>query len=320
MKVKFLKLNNLVVVRLMSLLALAAAMLLATACKKDGIYRPDKKLSRIAQYYEKTLQRYDSNTKTWKTIHKDSTARRDAEKWAWNDNLLHHIDVYQNGEKVSTVAFVYDGKRLVRANISSTKTYIEYEYDGRHLKTMTHKNQKGETMWTETLEYDGKHISSLTTSASGAATKAGHDLGHTLALQAVLGDATVARDIAEACRKNDGSKATETVWDFEWKNDNIRSVTNRESGSKTSYRHDDKTNPLRGLLATMTGIGETSNDYAFANRNNITVAERDGTKNSYSYTYSDDLPASRSQSIVDHYTQGYRYVETTIQYFEYVEE
>ncbi|MBO7489472.1 MAG: hypothetical protein J6T88_04255 [Bacteroidales bacterium] len=38
----------------------------------------------------------------------------------------------------------------------------------------------------------------------------------------------------------------------------------------------------------------------------------------YSYTYSDDIPVSRSRSVVDHYTQGYRNVETTITYYEYV--
>ena len=320
MKVKFLKLNNLVVARLMSLLGLAAAMLLTTACKKDGIYRPADKLSGISEYYEKLYQHYNSEKKQWETIRKDSTARQYTEKWLWNDKELQLIDVYQNGKKVSTVTFIYDGKRLARTNISYQNTYIEYEYDGSHLKTMTHKNKKGETMWTETFEYDGKRISSMTTSTTGTTTKAGHDFGHTLALQAVLGDATIARNIAENRRKNDGSKTTETIWDFEWKNDNIRSVTDRATGSKTTYRYDTKTNPLRSLLATMTGIGGNSNDYAFANRNNITVAESDGTKLSYSYTYSDDLPASRSQSIVDHYTQGYRYVETTIQYFEYVEE
>lgn len=48
------------------------------------------------------------------------------------------------------------------------------------------------------------------------------------------------------------------------------------------------------------------------------VGELQLRQQDYSYTYSDDIPVSRSRSVVDHYTQGYRNVETTITYYEYV--
>ncbi len=72
------------------------------------------------------------------------------------------------------------------------------------------------------------------------------------------------------------------------------------------------------LLFTFNGEGGYANQYAFANKNNVVSANYGGEKWDYSYTYSDDIPVSRSRSVVDHYTQGYRYVETTITYYEYV--
>ena len=72
------------------------------------------------------------------------------------------------------------------------------------------------------------------------------------------------------------------------------------------------------LLLTFNGEGGDANQYAFGNKNNVVSADYGSEKLEYSYTYSGDLPVSRSRSVVDHYTQGYRNVETTITYYEYV--
>lgn len=295
---------------------LAAATMLIAGCKKDGIYRPSDKLARISEYYEKAHQRYDPETKLWRTIHKDSTARLDKEKWAWDGKQLHHIDIYSQGTKTGTVAFVYDGNRLARANFSATGLYAEYTYDGRKLSSVVVKNKKGETEMSETFEYDGKKISTIHVTLPNTQLV----VYGAQALMPVLGDAQVTSDIAAASHKAAASKALELVLDIAWKGDNIRSVTDRTTGGTTTYSYDDKTNPLRGLLTTLEGVGGQSNEYAFANRNNIIAANYGDQKMSYTFTYSTDLPTSRSRSVVNHYTQGYRYVETTIQYFEYVEE
>ncbi|MBP5190891.1 MAG: hypothetical protein J6031_08275 [Bacteroidales bacterium] len=298
---------------------LIAIALLPTGCKKEGIYKPDEKLAGFSQYYERVHQRYDSDSHLWRTIQKDSTKRSDTEKWVWDGNLLHHIDIYTQGTLVSTVSFEYDGKRLARTKISGSKVYMDYEYNGRQLNTITCKNQKGETIYTDKFEYDGNKISKIiSTSVSSAGIKSSIN-EKTFALLPVLGDVTVAHNVAETSCKKNNLKASEQVLEITWKGNNIKSVTEKTSGAKTTYRHDDKTNPLQGLLATMTGIGDVQNTYAFGNKNNITNVDDGIEKESFSYTYSSDLPTSCSRSVVDHYTQGYRYVTTYITYYEYLE-
>lgn len=300
--------------------AVTAAVLLMAACKKDGVYRPSDKLTGVLEYYERVHQRYDSETKMWNTIHKDSTARHTTEKWLWNGKQLARIDFYTGNTVSSSVAMVYDGKRLVRANVSATNSYIEYEYNGRHLSTMTLRNKKGEAEAVYTFEYDGNKVVRIAETLNAKGAKAMPDDIMDVALLPLVGDRQTARDIAKASCKKAGAKASEQVYDIVWKGDNIKAVKDHESGNTlATYKHDAKTNPLRGLLLTFNGEGGDANQYAFGNKNNIVSVDYGNEKLEYSYTYSGDLPVSRSRSVVDHYTQGYRYVETTINYFDYEE-
>ena len=294
----------------------ATLALMATGCKKDGIYRPSEKISGFLEYYERTHQRYDSEHKQWIVIQKDSVKRHQTEKWVWKGKLLDRIDFYSDNSVSNSFAFIYDGRRLASAYISATKSRIEYEYDGKRLKTMTVKDKNGKTTATCSFDYDDKKLSSITVDGTFTGQKSDVDV-EALALMPILGDRQVAYDLSECHKKNAGKKS-ETVYTIAWKGDNIKSITNSSDGSVISYRYDDKTNPLQGLLPTFLGVGR-GETYAFGNKNNVISVESGGTKLSYSYTYSVGLPVSRSRNEIDHYTQGYRYVKTYITYYEYVE-
>ncbi len=301
--------------------AVTAALLLTAACKKDGVYRPGDKLTGMSEYYERVHQRYDSETKMWNTIHKDSTARRTTEKWLWNGKQLARIDFYTGNTVSGSVAMVYDGKRLVRANVSATNSSIEYEYDGRHLSTMTLRNRKGEAEAVYSFEYDGNKVVRIAEALNAKGAKAMPDDIMAVALLPLVGDRQAARDIATASGGKAGAKASQQVYDIVWKGDNIRAVKDHASGNTlATYKHDAKTNPMRGLLLTFSGEGGDANQYAFGNKNNVVSVDYGSEKLQYSYTYSSDLPVSRSRSVVDHYTQGYRYVETDIVYYEYLDD
>lgn len=302
---------------------LLVASLLPIGCKKDGIYRPSEKISGFSYYYERDHQRYNTEEKKWVTIQKDSVRRYTTEKWVWNDNQLNRIDLYDLGSNTPycKLSFVYDGKRLTRLNISNTKHYVTYEYDGRQIARMTVHSQNGDTWADYSFGYDGKKISTVTVSGNYLTPKSDNNVD-ALALLPVLGDAMSAHNVASLCQKTKGSKSGETVLDITWKGNNIKSIKNHDSGlTEVTYTHDNKTNPLRGLLTSaLPGINEMSHTCALGNENNIKSADYGTEKQSYSYTYSDDLPTSRSRSVVDHYTQGYRYVTTHITYYEYIDE
>lgn len=303
--------------RFFTTVVLIAVLCVMSGCKKDGVYRPSQKLSGISEYFERTHQRYDNELKVWKVIHKDSTKRHQTEKWIWNDNRLDRIDFYSGNNVSNSLAFTYDGKRLVRAYISETKSGVEYHYNGKKLETMTVKNKNGETVATYEFKYDGKKISQITIDGNAVQTKSDIDID-ALALLPVLGDAQSVHDLAE-CHKKDQAKKGETVYRIVWKGDNIKSISNASDGNTVTYRYDDKYNPLQGLMPTLIGVGENVDSYAFANKNNVISVDYGNSKLSYSYTYSEKLPVSRSRNEIDHYTQGYRYVDVYITYFEYIE-
>ena len=301
---------------------LLAATVLTIGCKKDGVYRPSEKIAAFSFYYERDHQRYNTEKKIWESIQKDSTRRYTTEKWVWNDKQLNRIDLYDQGSNAPycQLGFVYDGNRLTRVNISNTKHYVTYEYDGRRITRMTVHSQNGDIWSDYCFDYDGKKINTVTITGNYLTAKS--EATGTLALMPVLGDIEAAHSIESLCQKTTGSKSDQTVFEITWKGNNIKSIKNRDSGAtEVTYTHDNKTNPLRGLLTSaLTGINELSHTSAYGNENNITSADYGTEKQSYSYTYSDDLPTSRSRSIVDHYTQGYRYVKTYITYYEYIED
>lgn len=308
--------------RFFALAAAAAALCLMTACQKDGVYKPSQRITALYEFSSVEQQRYKSDLKIWETYHTDSVKRHIVERWVWNGKKLERIDLYHddaNPNRASnSLAFVYDGKRLERINISGDNSHLEFEYDGRHLKEMRQYDNKGNVELTYSFEYNGNKINKMTLDGDYITLKKGDPLATFIAERLLA-----CEKLPETLLKNSDTKSQVTAT-FKWKGDNVSSAT-YSNGAKYTFRYDTKSNPFRGLLAMMSLNGEAAGaSYYFCNENNavtITFVDEDGDeeKTNYSYTYSDDIPVSRSNVVVDHYAQGYRTVTSHVTTFEYDE-
>ena len=309
-------------------------LLVLTACRKDGVYKPSNKIASFAVYSETDYQTYDSEKHIWKTYRSDSVRRYTAERWNWDGNQLNRIDFYNQSSATSadhSLAFSYDGKRLQRIYNSKTKGYALCNYDGRNITEMLFHDKNGKQTGAISFEHDGKHISAMTISGTIAAKGndgAAQDEMARLALAFVTGDAGIAGESVQMLAKElvGGAKAQgDVTLTLTWKDDNVSRIDFSDGSQSASYTYDRKPNPMKGFLGTMVA-GTTAHDmYLCCNANNTTsstITDGNGNKDvlNYSYTYSGDLPVSRSRSVVEHYAQGNRIVYSYVTYYQYVED
>ena len=114
-----------------SIFCILCIAVLFSACKKEGVYTPSKKISKIT-YHTNAIDEYGN----------DIGLLTFTQQWIWNSNntLKEIVEDYGYGQ--NTYQFEYDGKkRLVRVN--SGQNYQEYTYDGNYLKEMKRFNKAG---------------------------------------------------------------------------------------------------------------------------------------------------------------------------------
>lgn len=108
------------------ILAIACIALLMSSCQKEGVYNPNKKISKIY------------TTITTNPIAPETpivlTPKYLSESWTWNGKLLEKIDYYsENSDQPKrTVTFTYDSKKRVSA-VNTVGSHAEYTYDGKEL-------------------------------------------------------------------------------------------------------------------------------------------------------------------------------------------
>ncbi|MBO4739220.1 MAG: hypothetical protein J5606_06625 [Bacteroidales bacterium] len=234
-----------------------AAMFVFVGCKKDGIYNPKKKISKITYIYPTYSGIGDNDTTT--------------EVWKWDKNKLKQIVHYSWVEN-----FVYDKNgRLLRIENIDYDEYIWFEYEGNKLKKASMYD--GGTMETTEFdfEYNGKKLSKITVSYPRYDTDVKKEQNQLLsaifepAIAQIMED-NMAR-IAESQSTHKGKVAGYTV-SFEWSGKNISKMIYDEDGETTTYEltYDDKINPFNGFLELYieASFGDES-DYIYKNKNNI---------------------------------------------------
>ena len=112
------------------LTALAAVVCFLGACKKEGVYNPSEKISKIYKSSTYVSQYYDGST--WRDANNESSPKRLVEAWNWDGKKLMSIDSYNldgTVEADETVKFEYDGKRLTKITDVTGKNYATITYE-----------------------------------------------------------------------------------------------------------------------------------------------------------------------------------------------
>ncbi len=269
-----------------------------TSCKKDGVYNPKKKISKIFHQYS-------------------GSDKQLSETWTWNKNQLSKID-YQSG---NYEIFEYDKKQISKI-IDNDGNYQKFTYDGSKINKIEyyynntlssaykfeHKGNKISKITMEEYDYDD-YDDYESTSKSIKSSKRN-------ILRFILPGQSC-ENIEKSLSQKKSRKAMETyttTLKLTWDGNNVEEVVLGQSSddefySETyKYTYDKKKNPFDGLLSMVEGS---------LSKNNVTKLTMTGTGNDsweyeYSYSYDGDFPKEETEV----YREG-SYTSTHMTYYEY---
>lgn len=297
---------------------ICAVLVLLCGCAKEGVYRPEHKISRVWQtdrheYLPVSQDMGDT------TIY--ASERHLAEMWTWDgDNLLSIAYYDTTGKHLTTLHFEYakDGlfakPQLTRVWDDVTRNFSLYKYD-----------DKGKVLQQiEAYQPDSTLVGYITL------TRTGDHVTHIEMVQTLYGKYPV-----------QAAGYTFTA-DLFWTGENVTQVNyTYVQGDITgvgsdALQYDNKVNPLQGSFAQLvgpvsqglagvgrsitTGIGSRLN-LAMLSKNNVTSRQAMGVDGDYSfaYDYSGDVPVKRTM-MRKYVYETMTETEQTVLEYEYVPE
>jgi hypothetical protein len=266
-----------------------------TSCKKDGVYNPKKKISKIFK--------------------QSGGSKILAETWTWDKNRVSKIE-YTNG---SYQKFEYEKKQMSKI-LSSSGDYAKLVYDGSKInKIESYVNNTLSSSYK--FEHKGNKISKVTVERyyTIGTNNAKLATNETNILRFILPE-EISEDIAAFNLEKKNRKATGTytvTYKITWKGDNIEEMVLESLADDKIYTetykftYDKKKNPTCGLL-TYSGIDPVGHS-----KNNVTKTAATNSNNifwdyEFSYTYDRNYP----KEVTRVYRSGSR-TTTDVTFYEY---
>lgn len=254
-------------------------VVLFSACKKDGVYIPKKKIQKI--YKE------------------ENGVKSLGEVWHWDGNLLSSIDIYDNSVVYETNTFHYDGDRLI--TVRNSYSYMTYSYNGERIKSLAYyfNGQEDPAMLTE-YKFEGNKLSEMKLTIYNYSKELLNPLKY---LMPQLSEK--AEKVIES-RANESKGIVVLTAKMNWSGHNVAEIETITEINEvvvdktvTQNRHDNKKNPYYGLFCTTLG-SDTPFASDYYNLNNTVFVQnvnKDGSLGSsfnYEYLYEDDYPVKAS--------------------------
>jgi ABC-type uncharacterized transport system substrate-binding protein len=153
-----------------------AALLLFTACNKDGVYNPKQKVATVIT--QSTQNVTIAGQSPIETVNNPHTAT-----WTWDKKLLKSINY--EGEDLS-FTFEYDGKQIsqIKMLVYDNPYYYKYTYKDKKIDRVDLYKENA-LIETIAYTYDGKKISTITVSDVDALTGEKAEM-HQIALSFIL--------------------------------------------------------------------------------------------------------------------------------------
>ena len=248
------------------LIVIAALLLAGTACERDGVYNPKKKISEI--YDEYSGSTVYQNYPDWNDTY--SSPKSLSSSWTWDKNLLTKItyDVDDYAE------FKYNGKRLSTVIMWDYGITLTYAYAGSKIDKIDVVMGWDGISGTYAYTYKGNKVSRIDITLNYTDDWGEYDKIHQLALPAVVCDMLAQTDKKMKQKGTKIATVTNTITvDFEWSGNNaskikiIRKYEGQTFFTATSTcTYDNKSNPYYN--APIFGGFEISTDVF--SKNNLT--------------------------------------------------
>lgn len=266
--------------KILYIFAVVALVATFTSCKKDGVYKPGKKIARI---YNEISGNVDNAMS--KTL---------ASSWTWDGNKLARIDhFYTNGNLYYSEVFTYDGRKLVQVDDYTYGEKIIYTYDGSKLVQGEYYDD-GNLETIITIEHDGSKVSAI--EMLDLSKKQDRHLNPLTGIlpQDIVDQISMYSENLEMPQPK-GSAVTR--YEFTWDGKNISQYVIIVGGLRQTYElsYDSHRNPFcnfLGLNGMNYGVGE------YASRNNVLNivytfqggGESGTGRATYNYEYNGDYP------------------------------
>ncbi len=304
-----------------TILCVLCVAALFSACQKEGVYTPSKKIDKITCHYvDANVDNVGESTIT--------------QQWTWNKNGTVKEIKTDNGV---TYKFTYiKKKRLVRVDIiqSLGQCHYEYIYEGETLKeTRFYMN---ESSWEEAEIYSFTHTGKKITGIDYVAMIRYFDSSSEVAvgmfspMQCVLPEDVVGlmekeqKEVAKKCAAK-GEAEVGIHYDLTWSGGNVAKIEWDFSGESfgvegpihavANYTYDHKKNPFRNFL-----LGDTYDvnlnafqTGCFANKNNVVKMDVTYDKpnissysNEFEYDYKGGYPVSKRET-TGSYSETFEY-------------
>ena len=292
-------------------LLLMVSMLLVTfsSCKKEGVYNPKEKISRIYKDY--------GDGKVLKEV------------WNWDKKTLERIDHYSGGSVSWSEEFTYNKKgQIERVDCYEDGETTEYTYDGRKLSKITYY-YNGSIEEEYSFKHDGNKISEIEIMYFYRGKRESRLMTEGYNPIKML----LPEESYKAVRKTLNDNATRgdvTTVKLEWEKNNISKIEARSGSEEVVWNctYDDKLNPFKNFWSLYPDDNlETNMALSKNNVTEIRYTEReDGETYSdiekYTYSYDGKFPTVKrytySYEEYDYYEDKYYTVTvTTSTYYEY---
>ncbi|MDR2835616.1 MAG: hypothetical protein LBV69_05380 [Bacteroidales bacterium] len=272
--------------KLFILLFIATFVVAVSSCKKEGVYQPKQKISKI----------FNQSQGSSKNLN---------QRWTWDGKNLAKI---QDGDGNLVATFSYDGKKLTKITGSDGET-MTFTYDGKKI-TKVEGKYNGILFSTYDIKHNKSKISSITM------TEYFIDANYKSTLTTIVFPqfASLIENRAKAGNIAKASSSYSITIDFTWDGDNIskEKYTEIEDGetdeTEYTYKYDKKKNPLYNFF------GGVEVNASCLSENNIISSEGIGagynTSTEFSIIYDGKYPIEimQTQTYSDgDYTGHYTY-------------
>lgn len=299
---------------LVSLLLISMAVTFSS-CKKEGVYKPKEKISRIY---------VDSGYGDGKKLE---------EVWTWDKKQLQRIDHYYDGDLSWSEEFTYNNKGQVeRVDCYKDSEYTEYTYDGDKLSKATYY-YRGSIVTEHIFKHEGENITEIEITYFDNKKRNSHLRNEGYNPLRMLLQGNNYQTLKNAIERVHTSIDIVTV-KLEWEKKNVSKIEITEGPYRftANFKYDDKLNPFKNLFGLY--VDGDIDEGSLLSKNNVIEEHYAETSNGetytgiikYSYSYDGKFPTvqrytySYETPVWDYYGDliGYETVtRTTSTYYEY---
>lgn len=288
-----------------------------TACTKDGVYRPSKKISRVYSSSKYKSEYYVDGY--WQTEYSDESPKSLRELWHWDGNKLTSIDYYYDGSKDYTLNLTYDGGKLSRMDNYGAGRYVNFIYKGNEL-TKIEAYYEGSLTSMASVTHKGGKITQIDWTSLRNDKKS--DFGNEMmfsALRVVMPGVNHESARASAMAAKGGKGDNTFTFKYTWSGGNVSEMVIVESNERVtiSMTYDSKNNPFNGFLYYIEDEGTAR----WGSKNNVVREQSidddgDVDVTNYTYNYDGNWPVMKMYT---YKREGdtWRYTSTYTEYYEY---